>query len=319
MEFVQFYPLVYAGSGHAHMILPAFFADFGKITNRLGEDIKEKYDLRDKPVAIVSRDRLSQALYREMAAGNGFDGTIQLDLRHVDMKQIPGGDVVDASLKKKISYDSRPVRIVPACHHTMGGIVTDHKGRTNLKHLYAIGEVAGGIHGANRMGGNALCEGLVFGKTAIEAAAADRTSVKSHSAYENCLNDIVRKRYQYQEPTEGDASVVSVMKTLKSILWDCVGIIRNEASLQKGISDIDGILSHLKERKASSPPDLKRLVECENAALSARAIAASALERTESRGSHFRDDYLEEDEDWQKHIHVKMNDGVPSVSRMPPI
>jgi succinate dehydrogenase/fumarate reductase flavoprotein subunit len=316
MEFVQFYPLVYAGSGHAHMILPAFFADFGKITNRLGEDIKEKYDLRERPVAIVSRDRLSQALFREVSEGNGFDGTIQLDLRNVDIRGVPGGELVESSLKKKISYDTQPVRIVPACHHTMGGIVTDEYGHTELKHLYAIGEVAGGIHGANRMGGNALCEALVFGKTAVESAAANRPTGRSESTYESLVNDIVRRRFQYGETDAGKASVISVMKTLKRILWDCVGIIRSKDSLKKGIADIEGVLDRLKERKAGDPGDLKRLLECRNAVLSGRAVAVSALERKESRGSHFREEFLEEDTNWCKHIHVKMQDALPAVNRI---
>ena len=316
MEFVQFYPLVYAGSGHAHMILPAFFADFGKITNRQGEDIKEKYGLREKPVAIVSRDRLSQALYREVADGNGFDGAIQLDLRNVDIKQIPGGNLIESTLKKKISYDSHPVRIVPACHHTMGGIVTDEYGHTELKHLYAVGEVAGGIHGANRMGGNALCEALVFGKTAVESAAANRPTERRDSTYETRLSDIVRKRFRFEEPAVGEASAVSMMKTLKSVVWECAGIIRSKDSLRKGITEIDGILEILKERRASSAGELKRLLECRNAALSAKAIAISALERTESRGSHYREDFTEEDTNWCKHIHVKMRDETPSVNRI---
>ena len=89
MEFVQFYPLVRAKGGQARMIVPAVLADLGKITNRLGEDLKEKYDLREKPIALASRDRFARALFQEIIQGNGIEGAIHLDLREVKDVAIP--------------------------------------------------------------------------------------------------------------------------------------------------------------------------------------------------------------------------------------
>ena len=164
MEFVQFYPLIYAGSGRSHMLLPTSFGDLGTITNRKGEDLKEKYHLHQKPIAIVSRDSLSQALYREVAQGNGVDNAILLDMRNADETQIPLMDHMIARYRRRLGYDKEPIKIMPSCHHTMGGVRIDEDGATGMPGLFAAGEVAGAIHGANRMGGNALSEGLVFGE-----------------------------------------------------------------------------------------------------------------------------------------------------------
>jgi len=105
MEFVQFYPLGYAGSKGARSIVPSLFADLGKIMNRLGEDIKEKYQIHDKPIAIVSRDRLAQALYKEIAQGNGIDNALLLDMRDVEKRQIPFDDKIVEFFKRWFRFD----------------------------------------------------------------------------------------------------------------------------------------------------------------------------------------------------------------------
>ena len=109
------------------------------------------------------------------------------------------------------------------------------------------------------------------------------------------------------------------MEAVKQALWHNAGIIRNKSSLCDAIRRVDGILEELKDRRANSPRDLLRLFECRNAALIGRAIAVSALERTESRGSHFREDFPDENEDWIKHIYVKMIQGKPQVTGVVPL
>ena len=317
MEFVQFYPLVYAGSGRGQMILPSAFADLGTIVNRHGEDLKEKYQLHEKPIAIVSRDRFSQALFRELAQGNGVDGTILLDLREVDETRIPLNDNLKARFNKKISYNSKPVKIRPACHHTMGGVVIDAGGCTGLKGLYAAGEVVGGIHGANRMGGNALSEGLVFGELVAQSACAYADSHKRVSGYETMAEGTINRRFHAMDPAGKAASdVVPLMKQLREVLWEKVGIIREGNSLKEGIEKIDEIFHGIQKQRASNPFEACRIFECANAALTGKAIALSALERTESRGSHCRNDFSAEDENWLKHIHIQMIERKPEISRI---
>lgn len=320
MEFVQFYPLVRAKGGQARMIVPAILADLGKITNRWGEDLKEKYDLREKPIALASRDRLARALFEEISQGNGMDGAINLDLRDVKDAAIPFSKEAKEILKRNLSYHLAPVRIAPACHHTMGGLPIDMWGHTSIRGLFAAGEVAGGIHGANRMGGNALTESLVFGALAGRAATeyADSTSTLRH--FQLVAEEMAYKTFAplYGKRTRSSMAR-SLMAILGRILWEKAGIIRDERSLKESIDGIDSVLGDLGGHRASNPLDLFRIFECRNAAVSAKAIAVSALNRTESRGSHYRKDFPKENEDWLQHIYVQMNCGTPEISRVVPI
>jgi len=320
MEFVQFYPLVRAKGGQARMIVPAILADLGKITNRLGEDIKEKYDLKEKPIALASRDRFAQALFKEISQGNGIDGAILLDLREVEDNAIPFSEEVKQILKRTFSYHLAPVKIAPACHYTMGGLSIDVTGGTEIRGLFAAGEVAGGIHGANRMGGNALTESLVFGALAARSAAEYADSKLPLKHFQNTAEEIAHKTLarNFRENSK-PSTARSQMAKLGRILWEKAGIIRDEGSLKESIDEIDRVLGELESHRASNPSDLCRILECRNAAISGRAIALSALKRTESRGSHYRQDFPKESEDWLKHIYVRMNRGTPEVSRIVPI
>jgi succinate dehydrogenase/fumarate reductase flavoprotein subunit len=320
MEFVQFYPLVRAKGGQARMLVPAILADLGKITNRQGEDLKEKHDLREKPIALASRDRLARALFEEISQGNGIDGAVHLDLREVKDASIPFDEKAREILKRNLSYHLAPIKIAPACHHTMGGLVIDISGRTALGGLFAAGEVVGGIHGANRMGGNALSESLVFGALAGRAATEYADSPPTLGHFQPLSEEMAYKRFDRHCGERGKTSRArSLTNRLGRILWEKAGIIRDERSLKESIDGIDGVLEELDAHLASNPLDFFRICECRNAALSAGAIAVSALKRTESRGSHYRQDFPKESEDWLKHIHVRMNRGKPDVSRIVPI
>jgi succinate dehydrogenase/fumarate reductase flavoprotein subunit len=320
MEFVQFYSLVRAKSGQARMIVPAVLADLGKITNRLGEDLKEKYDLREKPIALVSRDRLARALFKEISQGNGINGAIHLDLREVKDAAIPFKKKAIEVLKRNLLYHLAPVKIAPACHHTMGGLSIDTWGRTALRGLFAAGEVVGGIHGANRMGGNALSESLVFGALAARSAVEYADSKPPLGDFQSRAEGIAHKTFSRRFGESAKPSAAhSLMRKLGRILWEKAGIIRDEISLKESIDGIDAVMGGLDALLASKPLNLFRILECRNAALSARSIAISALKRTESRGSHYRKDFPEESEDWLKHIHVRMKRGIPEISRIVPL
>lgn len=320
MEFVQFYPLVRAKGGQVRMLVPAILADLGKITNRWGEDLKEKYDLREKPIALASRDRLARALFEEISQGNGIDGAVLLDLREVKDTAIPFGKKSREILKRNLSYHLAPVRITPACHHTMGGLSIDMSGRTALRGLFAAGEVVGGIHGANRMGGNALSESLVFGALAGRAATEYADSAPALRHFQHIAEEMAYKTFDRRYGERGKISMArSLIDRLGRILWEKAGIIRDERSLKESIDRIDAVLGELDADLASNPLDLFRIFECRNAAVSGKAIAVSALKRTESRGSHYRRDFPKESEDWLQHIYVQMNRDMPEISRVVPI
>jgi succinate dehydrogenase/fumarate reductase flavoprotein subunit len=320
MEFVQFHSMVYAGKGHASMIIPSVFADLGDILNRYGEDIKAKYGLNEKPVAMVSRDRFAQAVFHEVRQGNDVDGALFLDLRQMDGTNLPYADKLKARFKRRILWDVEPVRITQACHHTMGGVPIDVDGRTDLKGLYASGEVTGGLHGANRIGGNALSEGLVFGTRAARSAAADIESDGDFKKFESLLNDYAKKwKRLLNSETIQRPAVSTIMASLKQLLWEKVGIVRDGASLKDAIKQIEKVLQSNEFKHVRTPQELRKRVECANMAMAGMAIAVSAFEREESRGSHYREDFSSEVEHWISHIHVSLTEGSPAVSRVVPI
>ncbi len=320
IEFVQFYPLVYAGSGRSRLILPTPFGDWGTIVNRHGEDLKEKYGLHKKPIAVLCRDGLSQALFTEVARGNGVDGAILLDMRKAHHAGILPGDPTISRYRKKLGYDQKPIKIMPACHHTMGGVKIDPYGATALEGLYAAGEVTGTLHGANRMGGNALSEGLVFGEAAGRSAAGYAESAGLSSDMNTLLQDMVSKRFRpLLGSGRGASDLMELRDRLKRVLWERVGIVRDPNGLTEGLLEIDDIHNALQDLRADHPSALCKILECRNAVLVGKAIALAALERTESRGAHFREDVPTEDDAWRKHIHIQLKDGSPSISRVVPI
>jgi len=302
------------------MILPSFFGDLGSILNRQGEDIKEKYGLHDKPIAIVCRDSLSQAMYREVDLGNGIDGALLLDLRGADESLMPITDDLKTRYKKKIAYDTVPVKITPACHHTMGGLIINAGGGTGLKGLFAAGEVVGGIHGANRMGGNALSEGLVFGELAARSAMEHAASRIAGSDVRDPADAAMRRRLRAVDPgIQANGKLAALTGKFKQVMWQKAGIVRDGGTLREGLAATDNILRELKSLAVRSPLELCRLLELKNAALSGKAIVLSALSRTESRGSHFREDYPCEETGWLKSIFVRLADGEPEISRIIPV
>jgi succinate dehydrogenase/fumarate reductase flavoprotein subunit len=320
MEFVQFYPLGYVGSKGVRSIVPSLFADLGKITNRLGEDIKEKYQIYDKPIAIVSRDRLAQAFFKEITQGNGIDNTLLLDMRDVKKNQIPFDDETGELFKRWFRFNVEPIKITPTCHYNMGGLMIDASGQTVLHGLLAAGEVVGGIDGANRMGGNALSSSLVFGTIAARSGMAYVDSNPDRSEFMTLAKDRARKRFSTTSTERSRPSETKPLrKELGEVLWQKIGIVRAEKGLKEGIKRIDTILNALETLHLSHSRDLWRNLEGINAALTARAIAVSALAREESRGSHYREDFPNEDKNWIKHISVRLKKGVPDISRIFPL
>ncbi len=319
MEFVQFFPLVYAGSGNVRTIVPSVLADLGTLTNRFGEDLKEKYGLTERHVAVVSRDRLAQAFFTEIIQGNGVEGALLLDMRHVKETEIPLSSKVRELCKRRFSYGSTPLKIAPACHYTMGGLVIDSSGCTDIKGLFAAGEVVGGIDGANRVGGNALSSSLVFGALGARSAVAYAGTNPSLPDFQAVARRAAQKRFSIMSAGHTHAESVRVlMRRLQGVLWEKIGILRSDRSLKEGIKAIDEILAKLQGHRAANPGELCKILEVRNAALTGRAIAVSALARTESRGSHYRSDFPEEDKNWMKRISVQMKYGLPNVASILP-
>jgi fumarate reductase (CoM/CoB) subunit A len=306
MEFVQFMPSGLAEPGKPVLLIAPTLCDAGQVTNARGEDILKKYQITEKPVAIRARDSFSLAISKEEAEGRD----VFLDLRLVSEIDWPQDNMAKSQreiLMKNFSGAQKPLRISPVCHHFMGGVVADQKGATEIPGLFAAGEVVGGVHGANRMGGNALDEIVVFGYRA-GGAAADWAKKQAWNKYAESL---IRERLEafLRKPRRSGQGLPPkiLRKMIGEILWEKSGISRDEESLGNALESLKRIRAkNLPETKAETPKEILETMEVENALWVGEMITRSALLRQESRGAHFRKDFPKtDDQKWKGNIFLK--------------
>jgi fumarate reductase (CoM/CoB) subunit A len=306
MEFVQFMPSGLAEPGKPVLIIAPTFCDAGQVVNDRGEDILEKYQITEKPVAIRARDSFSLAIFKEETAGRD----VFLDLRQVPETRWPQDNMAKSQreiLLRNFAGAEKPLRISPMCHHFMGGVVADQKGATEIAGLFAAGEVVGGVHGANRLGGNALDEIVVFGCRA-GAAAADWAKKQAWDKYAESLIRERTEAFLRKLRRSGQGSSPRVLrKMIGEILWEKSGISRDEEGLVKALQSLERIRAkNLPEIKAGTPKEVLEMMEVENALWVGEMIIRSALVRQESRGAHFRKDYPQmDDQNWKGNIFLK--------------
>jgi succinate dehydrogenase/fumarate reductase flavoprotein subunit len=198
----------------------------------------------------------------------------------------------------------------------MGGLAIDRSGATAIQGLYAAGECVGGIHGANRMGGNALSEALVFGALAGREAARYAQSPVPSSGLDPLIKEWIKRRINgFQDKKKAPQSYGPLRREVEQILWEQVGIIRESAGLEAAIARLDRLRETHRQFNLDNPKGFPYAWEEGNALLIGRAIAAAALKRTESRGAHFRSDFPRENPDWLGHLYVRMENGLPEVVR----
>lgn len=310
LEFMQFYPLGVAEPGSPNFLIPPGIGDLGRLRNRNGDNILEKYGITERPAALKARDRLSQAMFTEIWEN---DETIHLDLQNVTDDQWQNLDPFSSSvrpiLEKRYKTDRRPVQIAPMAHHLMGGVCIDVNGATALPGLYAAGEVTGGLHGANRMGGNALSETLVFGARAGKAAAEwakeqmDSKTVSLHDA-----NAIPSAGQKHGDPAP-------LMEKLRGIMWEKGGIIRHKEGLSEALKDVKAIREEADQLSLNRDgKTIGRILELRSAAETAEMMLKSALIREESRGAHYRKDFpKQDDEQWFCNIRMRLRDDQKNV------
>jgi succinate dehydrogenase/fumarate reductase flavoprotein subunit len=305
MEFVQFFPLALAEPGQPPYLIGGPITEEGRIINSLGEDIPKKYNLRARPLVLKSRDLLSRALMMEITQGGGVDGTVLIDAREV-FKMHSDRHLTNAGtqqfLVEKLRAAEKPFRVAPVCHFCMGGLVIGEYGYTGIPGLYAAGEVVGGIHGANRHGGNALTEILVFGARA--GRAASEYAGKAKEVKDLDLPEIELRRYESILERDQGYSPHDVMDRLRQTMWAKAGIIRDSTSLAEAFEEVFELKLMAERIAARKGRDMLVALETSMALESAEMIIRAAMERKESRGAHYRIDYPAEDPRWLKPIYV---------------
>ena len=296
MEFVQFYPMALAEPGIPPYLLGETITEEGKIMNVLGDDIPSKYSLADHPLVLKSRDLLSRAVMLEIRQGEGIDGSVLLDARSVfknrSIDYITEGGT-SRFLVEKLKATEKPFRVAPICHYCMGGIIIDINGHTGVPGLYAAGEVVGGVHGANRQGGNALTDILVFGKRAGSSAASYALKHNTVDLDELAKPEI--KRYNAILSRDHGYDGYAIIEKLKDVMWEKVGVIRDAISLADAFEEVYDLKLMADHVTVSNSRDMLQALEASMSLESAELIIRGAMERRESRGAHYRTDYPNED------------------------
>jgi len=299
MEFVQFYALAAAEPGRPPILIHPEVADQGFLINDHGEDLLKKYQIHERPAAARARDRLAQALFRETQEEGQ---QVYLDLTKAAGKDPARDNLISPNrnyLDRFFQTKERPLRVAPLAHFMMGGISITPHGDTGIPALFAAGEVTGGLHGANRLGGNALSECIVFGARAGVAAAlwaGERKGPVEGSQFVRLEALIPRFT-----PNSGSRSPVrSFKQALRQILWECGGIFREKAGLVEGLRRLGRIEEEVKAyHPGPSPLDVTRILDLRQGLVTARVILEAALRREETRGAHSRIDFPNQDEKWK--------------------
>ena len=318
MEFVQFHPtgMVWPPGVQGILVTEAVRGEGGTLKNNRGERFMEKYD--PKRMELSTRDVVARAIYTEVKEGRGSEhGGAYLDISHKPAdyvkKKLPS---MYHQFKELADVDitTGPMEVGPTCHYMMGGIRVDAEtGQSTVPGLFAAGEAAAGLHGANRLGGNSLSDLLVFGKRAGKAAAEYAKSARSSELDAAQLQDAEREMLSPFERTAGEFPY-EIHRDLQDFMQSLVGICRTEEDLQKALDELEKLKPRLARVRADGSrmfnPGWHLTRDLRSMVLISEAVTRSALARRESRGAHSRIDYPNLDDVWgkQNNIVVKRGD-----------
>src|SRR5712692_4060289 len=359
MEFVQFHPtgMIWPPSVRGILVTEAVRGEGGILKNSEGrrfmfDEIPENYRAQTadneeegwrytqgdksarRPPELLTRDHVSRCIMREVKAGRGSPhGGVFLDIAWIKAR-IPNGA---EHIKKKLpsmyhqfkqladlDITQEPMEIGPTTHYVMGGVRVDGDTQmSSVPGLFAAGECAAGINGANRLGGNSLSDIIVFGKRAGEYAAKFAKTQGVGAVDASQVDETARRAVEPFDRGTGGENPYQMQYALQEMMQDLVGIVRTESEMQRALEG----LGPLRERAnrvgvgghREYNPGWHAALDLHNLLTVSEAITRSALERKESRGGHFRDDYPEKDPAFATFnlIVRKGRDGRMELSRAP--
>jgi len=327
MEFVQFI----LGLAEPNLPSYAFSAYVGKLLNSLNEDPLKKYGLSwGREAQIYARDKLSWILGLEIREGRGIDDALLLDLKDVpeDHWEKSSDPIVRTACWVLRGFDrrSRLIRIAPLTHFFMGGVGINERCETSLSGLYAAGEVSGGLHGANRVGGNALSETIVFGVRAGENAAT-YSSQREHAPTDwDSVRTIEKQIKQILSKKRYPLKPRAVKDSIGTIMWQHGSVVRDAQGLQAGFDQLGKLQEEAIRRiVATNPTELMEAFEALNMLAVGEMVLRAALNRSESRGAHYRIDHPNQDnERWLKNNYIFKSqermclEALPVIARLEP-
>jgi succinate dehydrogenase / fumarate reductase flavoprotein subunit len=325
MEFVQFHPtgMLWPPGARGILVTEAVRGEGGLLYNSEGKRFMLEYDPKKKELS--SRDVVARSIFKEVQAGRGSThGGAYLDIRH------RGADYIKKKLPSmfeqfhalaSVDITKEPMEVYPTIHYTMGGIrVEPETAATTVPGLYAAGECAGGLHGANRLGGNSLGDILVFGRRA-GAAAAEYAKVRG-TAPSLDERDIeaeeaaLAKPFDTTDATRGENPYL-IHEALQDAMQDDAGIARTEESLERSLAAIQELKQRVRNVRVKGSrtynPGWHTCRDDVFMLTISESIVRCALERKESRGSQWRLDFPEKDPEQGRVNYVTYKDGDGSM------
>jgi fumarate reductase (CoM/CoB) subunit A len=286
MEMVQFHPTgaVYPYDARGRLVTEAVRGEGGILKNTLGERFMKNYD--PDRMELSTRDVVARAIATEIRNGRGTrNGGVYLDVTHLPRERIEARlpVMLEQFLRFGVDIRDEPMEVAPTAHHIMGGLRITPWCETVIPGLFACGEVAGGVHGANRLGGNALADTQVFGKRAGDSAGRSKKRVRHTDSIQ-----IDAQQRRLQKFFDGTVNPALVVRELQLAMWKGAGIFRNAADLSETLATCIRLSSS--DLKAVSARTLAECCTVQNMCLTASLICRSALLRPESRGAHVRTD-----------------------------
>ncbi len=310
MEMIQFHPtgMIEPEAMSGHLVTEAVRGEGGRLFNAQGERFMKRYT--PEQMELAARDVVARANYTEIREGRGTPrGGVLLDISHVDPARIRERLPQIHALFREHGVDitKEPMEVAPTAHYPMGGVVvTPETGATRVPGLYAVGEAAAGVHGANRLGGNSLAETVVFGRRTGLAIAQwlqdtgerDRPNVETEPS---AAAEPPRPR---DGSPERDPDPAQIMARLREMMWTHAGIVRHAEGLRSGLAELEELARDIPGRheESADTPEQPAPAEVRFAVIAAEAILRSALLRDESRGAHSREDAPESRDEWIRNI-----------------
>jgi len=312
MEFVQFHPtgMVWPPGVQGILVTEAVRGEGGILLNKKMERFMEKYD--PKRMELSTRDVVARSIYTEVKEGRGTEhGGAYLDISHKPaeyiIKKLPSmyhqfKELADVDITRG------PMEVGPTCHYMMGGIRVDAEtAQTTVPGLFAAGEAAAGLHGANRLGGNSLSDLLVFGRRA-GLAAAEHAKKTAAVKVEDAQIQAAEKEALTPFEQRGGENPYAIHRDLQETMQNLVGIFRTREDMKRALVELED----LKKRGMNASVEGSRMfnpgwhlcLELKSMLMVSEAVARSALAREESRGAHSRIDFPESSAEWGKKHNV---------------
>jgi len=327
MEFVQFFPI-----GHLAPRLigmdPIMWDPFryklgGRLLNADMEEFTDRYGAPEDGRYLITRDLATYAITKEVEAGRGSPhGGAWLSFRHLSEATLREafGPVIDRLMRNGIDLTKTAVEVAPIAHYHMGGIAVDATMRTTLPGLFAAGEAVGGSNGANRLSGNAITEAFVFGRLAGASAASAARTARDGATWRG---DGPEPRWLSERGGRPERNCAALIVELQSIMADGVGPFRTQAGLRDALERIEAIRRAIGDTPPGGvdtfDPELLDWLDLRQMTEVAQCVARAALERTESRGAHQREDHPGLDADWRVHLALRRtSDGLAIARRAVP-